>query len=410
MHNFITSISLLQDTKTGRIMFLSHRKRSWTRTSTARIRRKKRTTTLFLGAMTVYLIFIFRSYKRASDGQPSPEPSSSYQNDQARTESRRKAPELNNEADHQVLRPDVIQLLTEPLPKSAKIHKLSININHDDQGGDSLVSCQHVFVTGYFSIRSKYAPDQYLKWMANFLSVQDCMVIFTSSEMMDPIRKYRSAALNKTVLIELSIEDLPISKLGIDLWEHQLDIDREKKRHKSYQLFWIWLSKSWCVVQAIRHDFFGSRREGQRGLFMWQDIGSFRNTKYNGKTILVHHEIVPPRTVLWLAHHPTNPPPNPMWNDKFKEKQYYFHSGSQGVGDADAWLDYHDKFAKTIQQFLDKGMFIGEDQCVLQSTCQQYPELCAYIPHSQVKDNFYFGLRYVLVNGGNYKLWRMPKL
>eukprot|EP00527_Entomoneis_sp_CCMP2396_P002541 CAMPEP_0198137698 /NCGR_PEP_ID=MMETSP1443-20131203/1157_1 /TAXON_ID=186043 /ORGANISM="Entomoneis sp., Strain CCMP2396" /LENGTH=417 /DNA_ID=CAMNT_0043799211 /DNA_START=149 /DNA_END=1402 /DNA_ORIENTATION=- len=294
--------------------------------------------------------------------------------------------------------PSITRLLQEGLPSTVKIHKLS----------DNLEKCDNTMVTGYFRLKSKYPADNYLKWMENMLSVQDCMVIFTSTDAMEPIKKFRKGALSKTVLIELTLDDLPISKMGVEFWKHQLDIDREKRRHVSYQLFWIWLSKSWCVVQAIRQNYF--QNDPLHGVFMWQDIGSYRNKQYNGKLIMEHADIIPPKTLLWLAHHPVNPPPTPIWNDKYSHKEHYFHSGSQGAGEAQAWLEYHTKFGETLQKFLDSngGMYIGEDQCVLQSTCQQYPDLCAYVQNTDIKDNHYFGLRYALTRGGEYNLWRFP--
>ena len=289
-----------------------------------------------------------------------------------------------------------VHVLNEPLPKSANIIKLS----------ESLESCESTIVTGYFRIKSKFPAAEYLAWMTNFLSVQDCLVIFTSAEMMDNIRELRAHAPSRTVLIRLDIDDLPIARLhqstDPQFWQHQLDIDYEKKTHKSFQLFWIWLSKSWCVQQAIDQNFF------QSNIFMWQDIGSFRNKKYNGKRIMQHPEMIPPKTILWMAHHPPQAPPDPIWNDKRRQGQYYFHSGSQGAGSKEAWIEYHQKFAQTMEMFLERKMFIGEDQCVLQATCQRFPQLCAYVRQRDVKDNHYFGLRYVLVYGGNYEYWRMP--
>ena len=131
--------------------------------------------------------------------------------------------------------------------------------------------------------------------------------------------------------------------------------------------------------------------------------------QYNGKLIIQHPEVVPSGTLLWMAHHDTIPPPTgPIWNDKFKEKQYYFHSGSQGAGDKDVWVEYHGHFAEVLDQFLERDMFIGEDQCVLQGTCQKHPDLCAYLSYKDVGDNHYFGLRFALHHGSNKKTWQMP--
>jgi Bacterial protein of unknown function (HtrL_YibB) len=172
-------------------------------------------------------------------------------------------------------------VLQRPLSPAVKVHKLTTS---------NLKSCPHTIVTGYFQLRSKYTADTYIKWMANMLSIQDCVVVITSANMVETISSLRQHALDATVIIEMEVDDLPISQLHADeqksptsgessssFWPHQLDIDREKKRHKSYQLFWIWLSKTWCVVQAIQKDYFHSN------LYMWQDIGAFRDKKVSKK-------------------------------------------------------------------------------------------------------------------------------
>jgi hypothetical protein len=157
-------------------------------------------------------------------------------------------------------------VLQMPLSPSVKVHMLSPNLKF----------CPNTIVTGYFQLRSKYTADTYIKWMKNMLSIQDCMVVMTSSSMVETIKSLRQHALDGTVIIEMEVDDLSISQLHAEqtnpeFWPNQLEIDREKKRHKSYQLFWIWLSKTWCVVQAIQKDYFHS------SFYMWQDIGAFRD-------------------------------------------------------------------------------------------------------------------------------------
>lgn len=277
---------------------------------------------------------------------------------------------------------------------------------------EQLASSPNTVVTAYFSVKSKYGSDKYDEWMKNILSIQDAMVIFTQKDTVDKIKELRAHAMAKTVVIEMKLEDLPIAQVGDSdsFWENQLDIDREKKRHQSYQLFWIWLSKSWWTTQAIHLNYFSSE------FYMWSDIGCFRNAKYNNKQVIQHPDVVPQGALLFMAHHPPNPPPQPIWMDKFKEKQHFYHSGSQAAGTATAWRSYHAQFSKTLDEFIAAGLFIGEDQCVLQAACLQQPALCAYVPFDQVNDNHYFGLRYVLHSGpkssrrkdGNYEYWRPP--
>jgi len=269
---------------------------------------------------------------------------------------------------------------------------------------EKLIESPNTVVTGYFRVPSKYKPGKYDGWMRNMLSLQDAMVIFTEKEMVDQVKEFRSHAQDRTVIIPLEIHQLPYGTLySKEFWQDQLDRDPEKKRHRSYELFWIWLSKSWLTTQAIRMNWFSS------DLFVWSDIGCFRNDGYNFKTMVQHREVVPKNEMMHMAHHPPNPPPESLYNDKYSRKEHFYHSGSQFAGYKDIWIKYHEYFLQTLDGFLMKDMIIVEDQAVLQSTCLSHPEICAYLPFTEVNDNHYFGLRYALHNGGNYTFWRQKK-
>jgi len=268
---------------------------------------------------------------------------------------------------------------------------------------DTMAKSPNTIVTGYFRVRSKYQPGKYDGWMKNFLSLQDAMVIFTQEDMIDQIRQMRGHALDRTVVVPLTVEQLPWATLfPKEFWEDQLQRDPEKRIHRSYELFWIWLSKTWLVNQAIRMNFFDS------DLYLYSDIGCFRNAQYNNKMLIQHRELVPPTEMLQMAHHKPNPPPVTIWNDKYKEKPYFYHSGSQAVAYRDTWIQFHELFLETVDRFLEKNMIIVEDQAVLQSTCLSFPDMCAYLPFTQVQDNHYFGLRFLLYHGGTFNLWRHP--
>lgn len=270
-----------------------------------------------------------------------------------------------------------------------------------DSEAQPLIKSPNTVVTGYFRVPSKHNPGKYDGWMENMLSLQDAMVIFTQPDLVDQIKHLRSHAVNRTVIVPMNLEDLPIGKLfGETFWQDQLDRDPQKTIHQSYQLFWIWLSKSWSVAQAIRMNVYDS------DIFVWSDIGCFRNRKYYSKTMVVHRETVPRNEILQMAHHKPNPPDEELYVDKLGKKANFYHSGSQFVGYKDTLLTFHEYFLETIDRFLEKKMIIGEDQCVLQSVCLSHPEICAYVPYSQVKDNNYFGLRTVLHRGGEFNYWR----
>lgn len=266
-----------------------------------------------------------------------------------------------------------------------------------------LIKSANTVVTGYFRIPSKHGSDKYDGWMRNMLSLQDAMVIFTESALVDQIKDLRSHAVNRTIIVPIALDDLPIANVFSEsFWKDQLDRDPEKRIHRSYQVFWIWLSKSWAVTQAIRMNVFDS------DLFVWSDIGCFRDRKYNSKTMVLRRDMVPPKEILFMAHHKPNPPEEELFNDKYHHKANFYHSGSQFVGFKDTLVTFHELFLETIDRFLEKNMIIVEDQAILQSVCLSHPEICAYAPFDQVKDNHYFGLRHVLHFGGEYNYWRVP--
>jgi hypothetical protein len=146
---------------------------------------------------------------------------------------------------------------------------------------------------------------------------------------------------------------------------------------------------------------------------MWADIGSFReesNTRYH---LIQHPEALHTGddAVVWMAHNDPNPPKDPLWNSKLRDPKHFYHSGSHGFGSAAAWIQFHAAFVETLELYA--GKFVGEDQCVLQSTCLLHNHLCAYVPHDQVPDNEYFGLRHVLRHGpsnDHFQLWRPPNM
>jgi len=141
------------------------------------------------------------------------------------------------------------------------------------------------------------------------------------------------------------------------------------------------------------------------------DIGSFREPQYNSKTLVRYPDAVPQDSMLFMAHHKPRPhriPKDLVWFDKTKHSEHFIHSGSLIAGRAATWRRFLAAFTATVDGYIQRGMFIGEDQTVLQSTCFQNPNLCTYINSKEVrqKDNAYFGIRYVVHHGRPYETWR----
>lgn len=117
--------------------------------------------------------------------------------------------------------------------------------------------------------------------------------------------------------------------------------------------------------------------------WVWADIGSFRQKSFQRKQLIRHPEILNDEdVVVRMAHRDPNPPKDQLWNRKLNEKKHFHHSGSHGFGTATAWIHFHTAFVDTLGRYA--GKFIGEDQCVLQSTCLVHDNLCAYVPSDEV--------------------------
>lgn len=140
------------------------------------------------------------------------------------------------------------------------------------------ISSNQTLVTAYFRAKSKYPSSKYDEWMQNMMSLKDPLVIFTQPDLVEMMSNLRADPSLSTVIIPCTLDDLPVSKLksnssfirmgkSLSFWEHQLEIDPEKSRHSSYFVFWIWLSKSWLVEQAIQRNYFQSE------FFVYTDIG-----------------------------------------------------------------------------------------------------------------------------------------
>eukprot|EP00939_MAST-03C_sp_MAST-3C-sp1_P002910 g2910.t1 len=122
-------------------------------------------------------------------------------------------------------------------------------LEHDVQRA----SAPNTIVTAYFDIPSKYSSKEYDAWMTNMLSLQDPMVIYTTADIVPKIERLRAHAMDRTLVVPMTLEDTWIARnQSVDYWAAQLRMDPEKAIHRSYQLFWIWLSKSWFVNEAIR--------------------------------------------------------------------------------------------------------------------------------------------------------------
>ena len=261
------------------------------------------------------------------------------------------------------------------------------NIVHLPPNSAAFPRHRHTVVTAYFKVASKHTHSEYVEWMRNMLSLQDAMVIFSSPEMHDSIIEMRSHAIEKTLIVPMTLMDSQICGSYDDaFWERQLQRDPElatKHQGISHHLFCLWLSKSWFVTEAARANPFSSE------IFLWSDIGSFRNDDYNGKLWVQNFGIIPRTSILMMAARQ----PREIGDWVIKEKHEVFIAGAQLAGRRDTWKHFNRAFEATLKGYVKHGHFIGEDQAVMETTCMHHPGLCVFVTEKMVQGDEWFGLQ-----------------
>ncbi len=124
--------------------------------------------------------------------------------------------------------------------------------------------------------------------------------------------------------------------------------------------------------------------------------------EYKGKVLIQHAEMIPQTAMLMMS---VTPPKHSetSWivKDVHFAKGEMYLAGAHMAGTSSSWTTFHTAFQETLVGYLEHGLFIGEDQALLQSTCLQHPRLCAFVTPDMVTNDRWFGLLNVLHTGGN---------
>jgi hypothetical protein len=268
-------------------------------------------------------------------------------------------------------------------------------------------------VTAYFHVPSKTAHTTYIAFMRNFLSLQDYMIIYTTPDLVEQLKQMRPTHLmERTTFVIMSLEETHVGN-GVtyskSFWEKQLEMDGSKAMHKSYQLFQIWASKTWFVQEAIKANPYGHE------IFVWTDMGAFRDSGFNDKLYAAHTEIIPRNSMLVTSFKEEakstaekNAKDSNGWITS--NAQLYQIGGFQ-VGYADTFQTFHAAFMETFEAYVSHGLFVGEDQFILQTTCNLHYRLCSYITPDQTPQvDHWWVMKQALHVGGKFRFFVPPRI
>ncbi len=253
-------------------------------------------------------------------------------------------------------------------------------------------SKKSTIITAYFEIKSKYPSHHYFKWIKNFLTIKDPVVIITSATLKQFMIDNRPAHLETKIIVRNMSQFFVRKRYGDAFWEKQHMMDIEKSIHKGEYLYWIWDEKShWLKEIAILNPF-------QSKNFVWMDMGAFRNTKYNNKLVIqsdfTNNKVLANKMIFlriskairWLQSRYMS---KFIYKDVIKFNMYL--GGGIFGGTKDAILRWHDTFYSEMDTWAKDNKFIGKDQTIMISCCHKNPELCAYVdPNHSFGDPFFY--------------------
>jgi hypothetical protein len=220
----------------------------------------------------------------------------------------------------------------------------------------SLFKSNATIVTAFYEGPSKHTTSQYEDWAKNLFSLEDPIIIFTTPSFAPFVQEHRHMhnAMHKTkiVLLDLNKTDT-VNMFDLEFWKEQHSKDPDKERHKSYHVYWVWLSKLEFVRRAIEMNPFQSE------FFAWVDVGYFRTKTWVGKKFLQHRpNALQKDQVLMLDHH---------------------HVGHVGAGFIGGYSKGLLRYNKIFYDHLKKRQhtkFIGREEPMLDEACLVEHNLC----------------------------------
>jgi len=230
--------------------------------------------------------------------------------------------------------------------------------------------CNSTLVTAYYKIRSKHSHAKYTRWMTNFLSLPDCLVVFVQPGLEDLVKALRPASL-PTLVIPRPLTSFLVHDLTDETgWDKQEQKDHELAVGHSRLLYWIWNEKTHLMKIAADLNTFSS------SYFVWLDIGAVREESNNHKKLL---NIVPPEPgILLLAMEPFTEEELQAGSEANFQHVNRIGGGTIGA-DRKSLEIWHNAYYAQISSMIKEERFVGKDQSVMAATCLANPGLCLLV-------------------------------
>lgn len=254
----------------------------------------------------------------------------------------------------------------------------------ENKNNDERIEYSHdelTIVSAYYKIKSKFKHSVYLDWIKNFIMLNKSMVIFTNNKFIPHLKKLRPKKFhNKTVFLELEMEDFYSYKNFYDKFKESFKIDFEKKYH-TIPLYLIWAEKCNFMKIAIQNNYFRSK------CFYWIDIGYFREQgdidKYSNNWPSLKKCLGDKRLLMGQVNNFSSIEKEKILRFDFDahirlRKNYNVIGGIFG-GQYENIFKFINLYYATLRLFIKNKMFIGKDQNIFTYIAFAHPEIIKLI-------------------------------
>lgn len=239
-------------------------------------------------------------------------------------------------------------------------------------------TCPTTFVTQYFQVPGKHAHSEYVDWVSN-LRGKACMLIFTDTPLLWQGDQH-------AVVIRTSIcaEGRALNRSQC-FWREQWHLDPEAGMHHSYQLYIAWNLKPYLLAEGVRLNPWSSQS------FFWIDAGYMRRPTQGEALGLVPRIPENRDQMVFMLVAPFSR----------QERAGLYHytvfedriAGNMFGGSAEAVTAWSALYYRVLQEYVNRGWFVGKDQNIMNTLCIAHPRACSLVePKPGFMENPWFFL------------------
>jgi hypothetical protein len=243
-------------------------------------------------------------------------------------------------------------------------------------------NCYATIVTAYYKIKSKHSSEEYFTWMRNLLSLQDCIVVYTTEDLVPQIRLMRPEGFPLEIVTR-PLQTFKVAQmLDSDGWAEQEKKDPELSVGHSRELYWIWNEKTSLLHEVTQVNPFKSE------YFAWLDIGAIRHSSYNRERLMNNFPFQ--KGIVLLEIFPFTDEELELKNGTCRadfSKVNRIGGGMIG-GEVEEIQKWFTKYYNTMERYLKEGRFLGKDQSVMATSCIE-SNLCLMVSAQTILDSLW---------------------